>query len=120
MTRSVLPIVLLLVGLLAPAPLAAAELSASRDATPRVVGPHPPVWQYNAPPQALPFSRDERAQAVWDGDECRQACQSYCTWDLNRCLYADAQGKCLTYTDGCDRSCQRMCRTRGGPFLPFE
>jgi hypothetical protein len=119
MRRFVLANVFLIVGLLAHGPLAAAELAMSRDAAPRVLGPHPPVWHYNVP-QALPFARGERAQAVWDADGCWQACQSYCTWDLNACLYTDTQGRCLAYTDGCDRSCQRMCRTRGGPFLPFE
>lgn len=119
MRRFILPVVLLLVGFPPQGPLAAAEQTISRNAAPHVVGPHPPVWHYNAP-QALPFARGEQAQAVWDADGCWQACQAYCTWDLNTCLYADSQGTCLAHTDRCDRSCQRMCRTRGGPFWPFE
>ncbi len=120
MRRPILPIALLLVGLPTLGPLAAAELATSRYAAPHVVGPHPPVWQYNAPPQPLPFARSARAQAAWDADGCWRACQSYCSWDLNACLYQDTQGLCLAYTDGCDRYCQRTCRTRGGPLLPFE
>ena len=68
----------------------------------------------------LPFPRSEQAQSVWASGACWSACQSYCTWDLPACLHADSQGRCLQYTDACDRACQRSCRTRGGPYLPIK
>lgn len=112
---------LLLAGLVLPAGAGhAAEMRGSRYAAPRVVGPHPPVWRYNAPPQPLPFPRSARAQSAWDADGCWRECQSYCTSDLNRCIYQAEQGICLVYGDACDRYCQRTCRTRGGPLLPLD
>lgn len=68
----------------------------------------------------LPFPRSGRSQAVWASAACWNDCQSYCTWGEAACLQTDAQGRCLTYTDRCDRFCQRDCRTRGGPlFAPL-
>jgi hypothetical protein len=120
MARLVALTALLLAALAAAGPLAAAELKVSRYSVRPVVGPHPPVWRYNAPPQPLPYPRSARAQPVWDAGPCWRQCQSYCSWDLNACLYQDTQGVCLSFTDSCDRYCQRTCRTRGGPFLPFD
>jgi hypothetical protein len=65
----------------------------------------------------LPFPRGERAASVWDERACWTDCQSYCTWGAARCLEVDAQGRCLTLTDRCDRICQRECRGQGGPLL---
>ena len=71
-------------------------------------------------PHTLPFPRSGRSQAVWASAACWNDCQSYCTWGEAACLQTDAQGRCLTYTDRCDRFCQRDCRTRGGPlFAPL-
>jgi len=70
--------------------------------------------------QALPFPRSARAEAVWAARACWRECQSACTWDLVGCLPVDQQGRCLEHTDACDRACQHDCRTRGGPYLPFE
>lgn len=67
----------------------------------------------------LPFPRSERAQAVWAGTACWQDCGRTCAWGLTECLYRDAQGTCLRITDRCDRYCQRLCRTLGGPYLPI-
>ena len=122
MKRSIVMTFLLLASfLLAPAgPLAAAEHGVSRYSMPVVVGPHPPMWRYNAPNQELPFARGARAQAVWDAGACWSECGATCAWDLNACLYQDTQGRCLVFTDACDRYCQRACRTQGGPFLPFD
>lgn len=65
----------------------------------------------------LPFPRGERAASVWDERACWNDCQSYCTWGAAGCLKVDAQGRCLTLTDRCDRTCQRACRGQGGPLL---
>jgi hypothetical protein len=70
--------------------------------------------------QALPFPRSQRAESIWAADACWGQCQSVCTWDLVGCLQVDNQGRCLKHTDACDRFCQRDCRSRGGPYLPFE
>jgi hypothetical protein len=122
MKRSIVLIILLLAGLmLAPTgPVAAAGLKASHPSEPMVVGPHPKTWRYNAPNQELPFTRSARAQAVWDSGACWSQCGASCAWDLNACLYQDTQGRCLLYTDACDRYCQRTCRVQGGPLLPIE
>ena len=76
------------------------------------------VWRYNAPNQALPFTRGERAGTVWAASACWSDCGSHCTWGLAVCLSHDAQGHCLKLGDACDRYCQRECRTSGGPLLP--
>jgi hypothetical protein len=68
----------------------------------------------------LPFPRSERAQSVWASNICWSDCGSTCAWGLAHCLAVDAQGTCLKLTDRCDRSCQRQCRTSGGPLLPIE
>ncbi len=73
-----------------------------------------------APVRMLPFPRSEGAESVWASGACWNACQSTCTWDLPACLQADNQGRCLRFTDACDRACQRSCRTRGGPYLPVD
>ncbi len=123
MTRAIALTLLLLAGLSLSAarPVAAAELRVSHYAAiPPVVGPHPPVWRYNAPPQPAPFPRSERAQAVWASGVCWSECGSYCAWHLNGCLHHDSQGICILYSAACDRYCQRACRTQGGPFLPID
>ncbi len=65
----------------------------------------------------LPFPRSARATAVWGESACWRGCQGSCTWGLSACLAVDAQGRCLKYTNACDRSCQRDCRTQGGPYV---
>jgi hypothetical protein len=97
-----------------------AEMRVSRYAAPAVVGPHPPIWRYNAP-NPPPFSHSVRSQLVWDSGACWSECGSYCAWAMNGCLYEDTQGRCLATTDACDRYCQRNCRSYyGGPFLPID
>ena len=73
-----------------------------------------------APAEILPFPRSKRAQAIWDGGTCWDACGSYCAWRFVGCLERDRQGRCLKLSDRCDRYCQRECRTRGGPYLPID
>jgi hypothetical protein len=77
-------------------------------------------WRYNAHSRELPFPRGARAESVWASGWCWSECGSHCAWGLNGCLKEDSQGRCLKFTDKCDRYCQRACRTRGGPFLPIE
>jgi hypothetical protein len=91
------------------------------NGVPPVIGPHPPIWRFNGPPQDPPFSRARRSQAVWDGGACRSECGAYCAWSLTQCLYDDTtQGACVVNNDSCDLTCQRACRTQGGPFLPID
>lgn len=78
------------------------------------------AWRYNGHRSEPPFPRGELAQSVWASDRCWKECGAYCAWGMVGCLQQDSQGLCLKLTDRCDRSCQRQCRTYGGPFLPFE
>jgi hypothetical protein len=80
------------------------------------------IWRSGAPAhvRALPFPRSKRAQAVWASDACWRDCQAHCTWSEATCLKFDAQGRCLSLTDSCDRYCQRDCRAWGGPLLPID
>ncbi|MBS0245509.1 MAG: hypothetical protein JSR61_02735 [Proteobacteria bacterium] len=73
-----------------------------------------------APGLSLPFPRSERAQSVWAASACQRDCGAYCAWGQTQCLERDAQGQCLKLTDDCDRTCQRACRTSGGPLLPLD
>jgi hypothetical protein len=123
--RSLVLIFLLVAGVLSPVMgpiLASAADRVSANSPPPVIGPHPPVWRFNAPPQDPPFSRSERSQAVWDGGACWSQCQSYCAWSLTQCLYNDGtQGACVVNNDSCDLVCQKSCRSwTSGPFLPID
>ncbi|HTT48721.1 MAG TPA: hypothetical protein VMG39_12050 [Pseudolabrys sp.] len=80
----------------------------------------PEVWRYNNHSPDPPFARSGRADSVWGSTACWNECGSATTWNLVACLARDAQGHCLRYADAGDRSCQRACRTRGGPFLPLD
>jgi hypothetical protein len=114
---------LVLLGLLLVAFPAAAPAGdrSERDTTALAIGPHPPIWRFNAPAQPPPFPRSGPSQAVWDDRACLNDCRAYCAWGLNDCLYNDAtQGSCIVRTDSCDLVCQRACRTDGGPFLPID
>lgn len=115
---------LLLIFLLLTGPLSAAPVSAGERGQaytlPPVVGPHPPLWRYNGPPQSLPFPRSERTQAVWDGGACWSECSTSCAWAMTACLYNEPQGTCVVNTDSCDLYCQRACRSQGGPWLPLD
>jgi len=116
--RSVMLITLVLAGFLAPALAPAADRASG---PPPVIGPHPPIWRFNGPPQDPPFSRSNSSQAVWDGGACWSQCGAYCAWTLTQCLYDDGtQGSCVVNNDSCDLVCQRACRTQGGPFLPID
>ena len=49
-------IVLVLAGILSPV-MASAGDRVSANSPPPVIGPHPPIWRFNGPPQDPPFSR---------------------------------------------------------------
>ncbi|HZP77036.1 MAG TPA: hypothetical protein VFB45_12900 [Pseudolabrys sp.] len=68
----------------------------------------------------LPYARSVAAEAVWESDVCWKTCGASCKAGMDSCLHVDTQGACLHTADACDRSCQRQCRTLGGPFLPIE
>jgi hypothetical protein len=38
---------------------------------------------------------------------------------MEYCVRATPADACRPHLDACDRSCQRSCRTRGGPLLGF-
>ncbi len=76
------------------------------------------IWRYNRHSDQAPFPLSERAESVWASGACWTECGSYTTWNLAACLEHDAQGHCLKHADSGDRSCQRACRTSGGPWLP--
>jgi hypothetical protein len=67
----------------------------------------------------VPFPRSDRAQSVWQSGACWSECGAQCAWGQNACLAVNAQGLCLSYTDSCDRYCQRECRSSGGPLIDF-
>jgi hypothetical protein len=71
-----------------------------------------------AAPQVLPYPRSERAAAIWDERACWSDCGAHTAWRLTACVERDPQGHCLRVADSADRSCQRQCRTMGGPYVP--
>lgn len=95
----------LIILLIAPTLVSAADLARLRTAPPASIV------------EELPFPRTERAQSVWASRACWRGCQVQCTWALNACVNQGPQNECLAWTDSCDRSCQRQCRTMGGPFV---
>jgi hypothetical protein len=106
MKMAIALLALLLAGILMPSGVA-----------PALAG-EPAVWSAKAPDQAPPFSRSERAQAIWASGACWSECGAHCTWGIAACLSHDAQGHCLSLGNTCDRYCQRQCRSSGGPLVP--
>jgi len=80
----------------------------------------PDAWRDDKSGAELAFPRSGQAQAIWDGAICWSQCGASTTWTLVGCLERDAQGRCLKHADAGDRACQRLCRTRGGAFLPID
>jgi len=66
-----------------------------------------------------PYPAGKRAAAVWASDACWRDCTASCTWKMEYCVRATDADTCRPQLDACDRSCQRSCRTRGGPLLGF-
>jgi hypothetical protein len=89
------------------------------DVSQTAPAPRSEIWRAGAPYSHIPpFPRSKRSASVWASDACWNGCQSTCTWGMADCLQHDAQGRCLKFTDHCDRSCQRECRGWGGPLVP--
>jgi len=78
------------------------------------------IWRYDRPNPEPPFPLGKWARSVWASGACWSECGSVTAWQLASCLEHDAQGRCLKQADAGDRSCQRQCRTRGGPLLPID
>lgn len=110
MTRAPI-LIAFIAGLLLPlaAPASAADMSV-----------HPRISRSHVYEPVLPFPRSERAQSVWASNACFTDCNAVTTWDQAACLKRDSQGTCLQRADSGDRSCQRQCRTSGGPWLPLD
>jgi hypothetical protein len=66
-----------------------------------------------------PYPVGKRAAAIWKSDACWRDCTADCNWRMTACLQDNDADACRPYLDACDRSCQRSCRTRGGPLLGF-
>ena len=66
-----------------------------------------------------PFPMSKRSASVWASDLCWRDCHSSCAWKLEACVSTTDADLCRPQLDACDRSCQRSCRTRGGPLLGF-
>jgi hypothetical protein len=64
-----------------------------------------------------PFPAGKRAASVWASDLCWHDCTTSCTWKMETCVSGASADICRPHLDACDRSCQRSCRTRGGPWL---
>ena len=111
--RHLLVVFLLLVGVCSAA-------AADMRAIPQSARASAEIWRYNRHSEVLPFTRTERSQSVYASGACWSDCQSFCTWNEAVCHEVDAQGRCLKVTDRCDRTCQRACRTRGGPLLSLD
>jgi hypothetical protein len=97
-------------GLILASPALSADVAVS--------APRSGFWRGSMVVHQLPYPRSERAAAVWDERSCWSECGSSTAWDMAACLRQDAQGQCLKFADHADRSCQRQCRTAGGPFVP--
>ena len=98
----------LIAGLLAPA--AAGDYSLEN---------RPEVSFKGGPVHVSPYPMSKRAAAVWASDACWRDCTSACNWKMEYCVRASDADACRPYLDGCDRACQRSCRSRGGPLLGF-
>ena len=114
------PAILLIALLIGALWTASAGPAKAADLRPMQATTQAKTWRMTAPRDVLPFPRSERAQSVWASNACWSECGSYCAWGQTQCLERDSQGQCLKLTDRCDRSCQRECRTSGGPLLPIE
>jgi len=67
-----------------------------------------------------PYPQSQRSTSVWASDACWNDCKASCTWKMESCVRANGADACVPHLDGCDRSCQRACRSPGsGPLLGF-
>jgi hypothetical protein len=108
-----------------PAPALAAALLIAGMLAPAVAG----EYSYDNRPlvtfpksdtvRVSPYPAGRRAAAVWNADACWRDCTATCNWRMAACMTSNDADECRPYLDACDRSCQRSCRTRGGPLLGF-
>jgi hypothetical protein len=78
------------------------------------------IWRYDRHSGEPPFRLSAQERSIWASGACWSDCGSYTAWNLVECLKRDTQGRCLKHTDAADRTCQRECRTSGGPLLPLD
>jgi len=79
----------------------------------------PEVSFNGGPVHVSPYPKSRRAGAIWAGDACWRDCTATCNGRMAACLRAADADVCRPHLDACDRSCQRSCRTQGGPLLGF-
>jgi hypothetical protein len=65
-----------------------------------------------------PYPTSKRAASIWGSDACWRGCASSCAWHMEACVSGTDADLCRPTFDACNRSCQRSCRTSGGPLLP--
>jgi len=109
--KALTALLLLITGMVAPA--AAGDYSLANRPAVVFPGPHGGIVHIS------PYPAGKRAAAIWASDACWRDCASSCAWKMEQCVLATDADACLPQLDACDRSCQRSCRTRGGPLLGF-
>jgi hypothetical protein len=64
-----------------------------------------------------PFPMSKRAAAVWAADSCWRECTTLCGQRMTACVNFRDADACRPHLQACDLTCQKQCRTRGGPAL---
>ena len=109
--RMLAALLVLIAGLVAPA----AAGGYKYENRPEVVFPAPK----GGIAHISPYPMSKRAASIWVSDACWRDCSRDCTWKMEYCVRGSDPDACRVHLDACDRSCQRSCRTRGGPLLDF-
>ena len=109
--RTLAALFVLIAGLIAPATAGDYKL----ENRPEIVFPGPKGGVVHI----SPYPAGKRAASIWLSDACWRDCSRDCTWKMEYCVRATPADACRPHLDACDRSCQRSCRTRGGPLLGF-
>ena len=67
-----------------------------------------------------PYPQGKRSTSIWVSDACWRDCNASCTANMAACVGATDPDACRPHLDGCDRACQRSCRSIwSGPLLGF-
>ena len=93
--------------------VAVAAMSAAAAADVELRRPH--TRSYRIAP--LPIAPDSLSATVLASDGCWRACEAHCGWHVRTCIKHEGVTGCLPHNDSCDRTCQKQCRTYGGPLL---
>ena len=110
--KPLVALLLLILGFAAPA--AASEIG--MENRPQVVFPGPKGGVVHQ----SPYPQSSRSATIWNGDACQRECNASCTAKMDVCIRSSDADQCRPYLDGCDRSCQRSCRSWWqGPLLGF-